>query len=440
MKRAALYVRVSTQEQRQHGLSVDNQVTALKEYCRENNLEVYKVYSDAGISGHISYRKRPALLQMIDDCQNKNVDIVLITRLDRFFRSVPDYYAVIERMNGVPWKAIWEDYETETSSGQFKVNIMLSIAEAEASRTSEKIKSVLQYKKERGDYLGRPPIGYIRVDGKLIKDPDTREVVELTFETFLHTWSCAKTLDALAAAGHPSTNDTLRRRLKNATYCGDAHGLECEPYITRQQHEDIIRAFENHVRDCKQKYDYIFTGLCRCGYCGKRMAATSAKSKLANGSFIQYRLYSCNGNRNLLHKTIMITEKSLQSQLIQRFDSFIEEAEAKAITESKDLDYSKEIQKLQKRLSRIGIRFEDGDITVEEYREKRNEIQMKIREYESMVSSSEFAKIPEGWQNIYEDLTNVGKRAFWRSFIQEIVITHENKSNLTSKDIKLKMG
>ena len=50
MKRAALYVRVSTAEQRDHGLSVDSQISALQKYCEDNSYEVAEIYNDAGIS------------------------------------------------------------------------------------------------------------------------------------------------------------------------------------------------------------------------------------------------------------------------------------------------------------------------------------------------------------------------------------------------------
>ena len=76
-KRAAIYVRVSTAEQRDHGLSVDSQIDALQKYCRENGLEVAGIYNDAGISARKKYKARPALLQLIQDCKDHKIDIIL---------------------------------------------------------------------------------------------------------------------------------------------------------------------------------------------------------------------------------------------------------------------------------------------------------------------------------------------------------------------------
>ena len=59
MKKAALYVRVSTQEQKLHGMSVDTQITALEAYCKANNLAVYKIYNDVNKNVYIGETVRP---------------------------------------------------------------------------------------------------------------------------------------------------------------------------------------------------------------------------------------------------------------------------------------------------------------------------------------------------------------------------------------------
>ena len=83
MKNVALYVRVSTQEQKLHGLSVDTQIEALQEYCVEHNYNVVGIYNDAGISARKSYKKRPALLKLVSDCEKGMIDLILFTKLDR---------------------------------------------------------------------------------------------------------------------------------------------------------------------------------------------------------------------------------------------------------------------------------------------------------------------------------------------------------------------
>ena len=82
------------------------------------------------------------------------IDLIIFTKLDRSFRSVRDNHAVqaILDKNNVVWRAILEDYQTETADGRLKVNIMLSVAENEADRTSERIKFVFANRVKNGEY------------------------------------------------------------------------------------------------------------------------------------------------------------------------------------------------------------------------------------------------------------------------------------------------
>lgn len=132
--RAALYIRVSTEEQARHGLSLGDQRESLLAYAADNGMEVVGVYEDAGISARKPYRQRPALLRLLADCKDGKIDTILFVKLDRWFRNVAGYYAVQEELDRchVTWQATREDYETRTASGRLKVNIMLSVAQDEA--------------------------------------------------------------------------------------------------------------------------------------------------------------------------------------------------------------------------------------------------------------------------------------------------------------------
>lgn len=295
MKRAALYVRVSTQEQKLYGISIDNQADALKKFCEENNYAVVDVYNDAGISARKSYDKRPELLRLMDDCKTGKIDIILFTRLDRWFRSVSDYYKVQNVLDEckVPWRAIWEDYETETSSGVFKVNIMLSIAQAEADRTREKVKSVMDYKKESGEYIGRPPIGYIVKDKKLVKDESRAEAINAFYQTYLRTYSPQESIDAASSYGTTIAYVTATKMLRKKVYAGVVNEyLDCEPYITMDEFNTIQRHLDSTPRKTKFGKAYIFAGLVRC-HCGARMSGTSTIDHRKRKGDLEKNFYKC---------------------------------------------------------------------------------------------------------------------------------------------------
>ena len=91
--RAALYIRVSTEEQAEHGYSLDAQKKRLIEYCNQKNYEIYKLYADEGISG-ASIEKRVSLIEMIKDAEQKKFDVVVVYKTDRLGRSTIDLLTI----------------------------------------------------------------------------------------------------------------------------------------------------------------------------------------------------------------------------------------------------------------------------------------------------------------------------------------------------------
>ena len=134
--RAGLYHRVSTDEQEKFGYSIQTQVDALEEYCKNNNIKIVDHYTDGGVSGGKAASRRPEMSRLLEDVQAGKIDIILFTRLDRWFRNVKEYFKVQEILDkhGVEWKAIWEDYDTTTSNGRMAITIFLAIAQNEREK------------------------------------------------------------------------------------------------------------------------------------------------------------------------------------------------------------------------------------------------------------------------------------------------------------------
>ena len=94
--RAALYPRVSTEEQHINGLSLPAQKKALEDYALAHGYEIVGVYADEGISARKPVMKRPALLRMLEDVKKDKIDIILVTKLDRWFRNIKEYHITQE--------------------------------------------------------------------------------------------------------------------------------------------------------------------------------------------------------------------------------------------------------------------------------------------------------------------------------------------------------
>lgn len=424
MKNVGIYVRVSTAEQRDHGLSVDSQIQALREYCSDHGMNVAGIYNDAGISARKKYTKRPALLKLLQDCQDHKIDLIIFTKLDRWFRSVADYYQVQTQLDAchVPWRAIWEDYETETSAGCFKVNIMLSIAQAEADRTSERIKSVFEYQRSQGKYVGDVPFGYFKKNGEIFKDTEKADAVDLIFKTYLETFSPASCLKALEGIGVNMSRSGLDRVLKHSAYYGDCNGFPCEPYITKEIHDLIVEKRSGNSATRHRENVYLFSGLCTCAICGNRMRAVTK----SDGGWT-YRGYYCTGYYGIRkHKQgVYVSEKKLEAYLINNIDEIIGSYNVEMETRSIELDQDQiddQIKKLEAKIHRIGIRYEEGDLTTEEYKEKRKAIQNEIASLNSLNPSNKI-ELPENWLAVYKDLDPEHSRAFWYSIIKEIQLS-----------------
>lgn len=433
MKRVAIYVRVSSDEQKKHGLSVDNQIDACRDWVEQNGYVETGLYNDAGISARKRYTKRPALLQLMKDCKEGLVDLIIFTKLDRWFRSVGDYYEVQSILDStkVPWRAIWEDYETETSTGVFKVNIMLSVAQAEADRTSERVKAILDYKQAQGQYVGCVPVGLKRVNGNLERDEATAPHIEAMFKYYFQTQSVRKTAELLQRDGYTTNRSTVTQRLKNRVYCGDAKGSKCYSYITEEQHETIKRYLKDRTRTVKNHNgDYMFTGLLRCGYCGGRMAAKVQHNIHADGTEAPCKYYVCLGtDNNKTHKQrISISEARLEAFLLAQ----IEPALAKyniGIKSKQKRQNGKDAETLKQRLQRIGDRYEIGELSIEEYKSKVDAIKKEIHEIELSEREKKEIVMPCNWRDVYSKLDVIHKRAFWKSFIDYIEVTRENKES-----------
>ena len=281
MLRAGLYIRVSTEEQVLHGYSLDAQREALTKYAQEHSYYIVDYYVDEGLSARKSYTKRGEFMRMLDDVKNNRLDLILIIKLDRWFRSVKDYYKVQEILEAhhVDWKTVYENYDTSTASGRLHINIMLSVAQDEADRTSERIKFVFADKIRRKEVIaGAVPRGYKIENKHLVPgDPHDVEMTQAIFSYFLISGSFSATARYVQENWNWSPDlTTIKKILQNTAYIGIYHNIEdfCEGIIDKKvfaQVQDIL-INKRTVKSDPTNRIYVFSGLLKCASCGKAMA------------------------------------------------------------------------------------------------------------------------------------------------------------------------
>ena len=149
--KVALYTRVSTNDQ-----SVQMQSFDLKGYCQQRGFEVYKEYSDQGVSG--TKDKRPALDELMDDARKKKFDAVLCWRFDRIARSTKHLITALEEFRhlNIDFISYQENIDTSSPLGKAMFTIVSAIAELERNILLERVRAGLKRAKENGAILGRP--------------------------------------------------------------------------------------------------------------------------------------------------------------------------------------------------------------------------------------------------------------------------------------------
>jgi len=153
VKRAALYLRVSTGEQR-----TDAQERALRDYVSRRGWKLQKVYRDQGKSGASS--NRPALNDLLKDCRCGSVDVVVVWKFDRFARSLKHLMSGLElcRALGIDFVSVTESVDTSLPAGELVFQMIGAVAQFERSLIRERVKSGLANARAKGKSLGRPPL------------------------------------------------------------------------------------------------------------------------------------------------------------------------------------------------------------------------------------------------------------------------------------------
>ena len=440
----AAYIRVSTPEQKLHGLSLEAQTDKLTEYALQHNLKIYDWYKDEGVSGRKLIKNRPQLQRMIKDAQKGYFTRIIFIKLDRFFRSVGEYHECMKQISPVIWTATEEKYDLSTANGRAFVNMKLTIAELEADQTAERVRIVNDYKVKSGLPLSGSrlyPFCYeVRKDAEnsrhkaLVKAPDYIDTMNDLIAYVESTGSVRLSMERINDKyGLNLTYRQIMTALKSPLICGTYRDNPqyCEAYITPERFDKLQQIITKNFRTT-DKRDYLFTGLLICPMCGRRLAASQHTASTQNGKYIyHYSVYRCPAHR--INKRCdfagCVFENAVENMLLEKLPILFEAEKAKINGISPDAAPKKyNLDALNAELDRLNYAWQKGRIPdAEEYDRKYNELIKKITaaKAENQAEASRSFEAAEkvlvsGWQEIYNSLDAEHKRSFWRSFISEI--------------------
>ena len=444
MKYVACYCRVSTDEQKKFGFSIQAQKDALERYCKENNYK-YEFYIDEGISAS-SMKKRKALNEMLS--KSNVFDMILFTKLDRLSRNVLDANNINKLLidNKCTMKAIDEDdIDTSTADGTFIFNLKVSLAQREIGKTSERIRFVFQNKRKKGEVTsGTKKYGYNIVDRKFQINPSEAENIVNLYEYFIYTnGNVQETYKYFIEHFEGKGQDALYSYLRDTAYIGKyklyRKNIYLDNYIPRIMSDELFNSVQRLLTK-KEKISKktnsvsIFSGLVYCNLCKNRMC-----KKQDNRVKTRVMRYCCDNASRRKPGTIQYkcdNHKLVREEYIENFLlSNLKDLANRYINENSIIkidikkDNSKKIKEIENKLNKLKDLYLDDLINKDTYKKDYNSLSKILNDLKSENSipiQKDFSKLQKTINsNIldkYLSLSIEEKRTFWINIIDKIYI------------------
>ena len=437
--RIGIYCRVSTTEQAETGYSIDEQERLLIDWCNNNGLEVYKCYSDRGISGK-SINNRPELKALLKDVECKKVDMVLVWKLNRISRKLEDVLTIMNALekNNVTFKSYSEPFETTTHVGRMQMHMMALIGEFERGTISQNVKVSMCAKARAGEWCGNRVLGYdlVPMEGtennkrrksRLEINQEEAEIIRLIFNEYASgkgykaITNKLNKLGCKTKKGNNFSVASIKDILMNPVYIGKVRynvrqgwsekhrrNINPEPIISDGIHKAIIDKdtwdkvqvmLQSKAGKPSRIYDgfYPLTGILRCPKCGAGMVISRTTNTLADGTKKRIVYYCCGAWKNkgtsVCNSNTIRVEKANEyvfnklssvlsnDDMIRAITDNINKERVKRVSPSKnELErIDKELETIDKKKRKIFEAYEDDIITREEFLSRKDELNKRAK-------------------------------------------------------------
>ena len=236
--RCAIYTRKSTE----HNLdlafnSLDAQREACEAYIKSQMPEGWRLvpdhYDDGAFSG--ASLDRPAVQKLLADIHARQIDTVVVYKVDRLTRSLADFAKLIELFDShaVSFVSVTQSFNTSSSMGRLTLNVLLSFAQFERELIGERVRDKIAASKRKGLWVGGPvPLGYAAVDKKVVVVKAEAKAVRTIFERYLALGSVRALADDLIGRGIRSK---LRKLSNGRTIGGGTFGVGALAYLLKNR-------------------------------------------------------------------------------------------------------------------------------------------------------------------------------------------------------------
>ena len=450
-RRVAIYTRVSTNEQAEEGYSIFEQKRLLEEWCNNKGYDVYRCYSDSGISGK-NIKDRPELKELLRDAEEKKFDMVISWKINRISRKLADVLKIVDILekNNITFKSYSEPFETDTPAGKMQFQMMALIGEFERGTIAQNVKMGMCAKAKAGEWCGGRVLGYDLVPlenqegakrrkNRLTINEKEAEAVRFIFNEYVNGKGYKAITNQLNKLGYKTKkgNDfsvgSIKEILTNPVYIGKVRynvrqnwsekrrrNINANPIITDGIHESIIdEVLWNKVQAIMESkkgkpsriYDgeYPLTGILRCPKCGAGMVISRTTNKLADGTKKRITYYCCGAWKNkgtsvCNSNTIRvdkaneyvfnkISELLSNEKMIETIVNNINRERQKKINPAKkELErIDKEIEKIDRKKTKLFEGYEEDLISKKEFKERKDELNKRAKnlqgEKESLLAT-----------------------------------------------------
>lgn len=444
VKRCAIYIRVSTAEQRIDGWSLEAQEAGLRAEAEKRGWKVVGVYADEGKTARKRLKDRKAIHRLMDDVRAGLVDVILFKELDRWFRSISDFYKIQDILDvyGVEWVSQQQpSLEMRTKEGRLQVNVLLSVGQNETDAGSDRIKYTQKYLRQQKRWTSgvqNLPRCYTLDDDQhviLDESPGRADFARALIARMFQYGSVRRSL-LETNAEYPDTPmgyTNVITLLKNPMLYGEYKEVPDfveKPLMTKKEWKRLQGHIRTNATATKSTF-YIFSGLLRCTECGTLLHGTCTTNSEGKG----YRYYRCRKSTltGTCANTYSLSETHLQKILLE----YVRESVAGQIVKVKAVQQARKPKKsrksnrasIERQLDKLeDLYISDDRMTKEKYEAKRAAILAKL-----VVDDEPEEKLPEladlekiqaifdgGIEELYQTFTPEECREFWRGILTQV--------------------
>ena len=488
--RCGIYVRVSTDDQRDNGYSIDSQLRMIKEYCEKNDYSIVDVYNDAGHSG--KDLMRPEMQRLLADIKSKKIDKLIAIKVDRLTRNNYDGFWLLNycEEHDVKIELILEPYDVSTANGEMIFGMNLVFGQRERKEIGARTKRAMEEMALEKIHPSKAPYGYVRNKntGHLEIEPIESQVVKEIFELCKQGHSTRN----IATIMHDNNaylkqgkwlSDRVYKILTNSIYIGifeygkykrkpqDVLRVEnyCEPIIDINTWNATRNVLVKNKHSNYGEHIHLFSGLVKCPLCGEIMSS-SESFKYPNGKQKVYYHLRCKNTNCKGYGYHYNTEKieTKLKRILEELTIFMLSMDNEIITcnstKSNDVkEIEKAIEKLKLQEKRLVDLYLSSNLDVETINYKNDIIKKEIDKLNKKKisldpdnSSQEYTVelikkldcVEENETLIFTSIKNIGftflydllsrevKRDMIHRLVSQIEITRDKNYNIEIKNIK----